>query len=191
MDLNINKNTRVINIIGGPGIGKTTISALLFARLKMEGYVCEYVQEYAKRLVWTKNYDKLNNQYFVTKKQYELLKEIRDNHIDFIITDGPLLHGIYYNKNNVNNTSDIEKTEKYILNCYKDFDNINIMLQRVKRGNEMYEQEGRIQTEDEAKIIDEELKKILIKENISYELFSADNEAVDKILRYILEIIKK
>ena len=42
--------TYVINIIGAPGVGKTTISALLFAKLKLRGYICEYVQEYAKKL---------------------------------------------------------------------------------------------------------------------------------------------
>ena len=100
--------TYVINIIGAPGVGKTTISALLFARLKLRGYICEYVQEYAKKLVWIKDFDSLNNQYHVTKKQYELLHQI-DGHVNFIVTDGPLIHGIYYNKYNKDNISNIDK----------------------------------------------------------------------------------
>ena len=85
------RQTYVINIIGGPGIGKTTISALLFANLKIRGYICEYVQEFAKKLVWLKDYDTLNNQFFVSREQYTLLKQI-DGHVDFLITDGPLIH---------------------------------------------------------------------------------------------------
>ena len=73
---NNTRQTYVINIIGGPGIGKTTISALLFANLKIKGYICEYVQEFAKKLVWLKDYDTLNNQFFVSKEQYTLLKQI-------------------------------------------------------------------------------------------------------------------
>ncbi len=50
-----NKKTYIINFIGGPGIGKTTLSALIFAKLKLHEnkYVVELVQEYAKTLVWS------------------------------------------------------------------------------------------------------------------------------------------
>jgi hypothetical protein len=186
----IEKKPWIINIIGGPGIGKTTISALLFAKLKINGHITEYVQEYAKRLVWTKDYDKLNNQYYVIKKQYQLLKDINDTHINFIITDGPILHGLYYNKYNLDNTSNVEKTEEYILECYEKFNNINIVLQRIKRENQSYEQEGRIQTEEEAKVIDNELKNILKLKNIKYNVFNADDNAVEKIYNFIMDYIK-
>jgi hypothetical protein len=186
----IEKKPWIINIIGGPGIGKTTISALLFAKLKINGHITEYVQEYAKRLVWTKDYDKLNNQYYVIKKQFQLLKDINDTHINFIITDGPILHGLYYNKYNLDNTSNVEKTEEYIMECYEKFNNINIVLQRIKRENQNYEQEGRIQTEEEAKVIDNELKNILKSKNIKYNIFNADDNAVEKIYNYIMDYIK-
>jgi len=130
------KKTLVINVIGGPGIGKTTISALLFANLKIKGYVCEYVQEYAKKLVWTKDFDTLNNQYSVSREQFRLLNQI-DGHVDFLVTDGPLIHGIYYNKYNMDNTSNVDKTEKYILECISKFNNINIVLERVDRKYEV------------------------------------------------------
>jgi adenylate kinase family enzyme len=178
--------TFVINIIGAPGVGKTTISALLFAKLKLCGYVCEYVQEYAKKLVWIKDFDTLNNQYHVTKKQFELLKQI-NGHVDFIVTDGPLIHGIYYNKYNKDNISNVDKTEKYILDCFNKFNNINIVLDRINR---KYETEGRIQSEDEAKDIDVVLKHLLKINNIKYKIYLAEENSIQNIIEFIIKFTK-
>ena len=182
--------TYVINIIGAPGVGKTTISALLFARLKLRGYICEYVQEYAKKLVWMKDYDSLNNQYHVTKKQYELLQQI-SGHVNFIVTDGPLIHGIYYNKYNKDNISNIDKTEKYILDSFNKFNNINIVLDRVNRVNRKYETEGRIQTEDEAKDIDIILKHLLKINSIKYVNYPAEESSLNDIIEFIVKFVDK
>ena len=179
--------TFVINIIGAPGVGKTTISALLFAKLKLCGYVCEYVQEYAKKLVWIKDFDTLNNQYHVTKKQFELLKQI-NGHVDFIVTDGPLIHGIYYNKYNKDNISNLDKTEKYILDCFNKFNNINIVLDRINR---KYETEGRIQSEDEAKDIDVVLKHLLKINCIKYKIYPAEENSVQNIIEFIIKFTKE
>jgi tRNA uridine 5-carbamoylmethylation protein Kti12 len=172
------KKTLVINVIGGPGIGKTTISALLFANLKIKGYVCEYVQEYAKKLVWTKDFDTLNNQYSVSREQFRLLNQI-DGHVDFLVTDGPLIHGIYYNKYNMDNTSNVDKTEKYILECISKFNNINIVLERVDR---KYEVDGRIETEEQAKDIDLILKHILRINGFKFQVFPAEPANIDDMI---------
>jgi len=181
------RKTYVINIIGGPGIGKTTMSALLFARLKMKKYIAEYVQEYAKKLVWLKKYDILNDQYKVSTKQYKVLKSMVSE-VDFIITDGPLLHGIYYNRENKSNTSNVEKTEEKIKEYYNSFNNINILL---IRGNYEYEQAGRYHTENQAKQIDIELKKILNQLGLEYLEISAEEKNIDQIIKYIEEYISE
>lgn len=179
-----NKKTILINLIAGPCAGKTTICALLFAKLKLLGHVVEYVQEYAKHLVWKKNYELLNNQYYVTQTQANLMENMVGS-VDYIITDGSILHGLYYNRHNKNNICNIEKTEKFILDKYNSFDNINIFLER---GNHKYETQGRIQTEDEAKEIDIILKHLLKQSSIDFKLFKSDvddnnlNNMIDHIL---------
>lgn len=40
--------TLVVNLFGGPGSGKSTGAAYVFARLKMLGYNAELVTEFAK-----------------------------------------------------------------------------------------------------------------------------------------------
>lgn len=180
------KKTYLINFISGPGSGKTTMCALIFANLKMKGFVAEYIQEYAKTLVWTKNFETLNNQYHVTQTQYNLLKMI-NGQVDFILTDGPLLHALYYNKYNEDNTSNVEKTEKLIINSYNQFNNINIFLDR---GDFKYEQQGRIQTENESREIDTILKNLFEPYNIPYEIFKSTPENVEPIVNYIIDFVK-
>lgn len=183
------KKTYLINIIAGPSAGKTTICALLFAELKIRGFCVEYVQEYAKTLVWTKNFDLLNNQYYVTQNQFNLMKQMIGE-VEFIITDGSILHGLYYNRHNRDNTSNIEKTEKLIIDSYNQFNNINIFLDR---GDFPYEVQGRIQNENEAKDIDVILKHMLKQMNINFVKVKSDasDENLEKIITYILDQTKK
>jgi len=182
----MSKKTFIINFIGGPGIGKTTISALIFAKLKLhkDKFVAEYVQEYAKHLVWTKNFDILNNQYYVSQYQYKLLKQM-NGEVDFVVTDGPIIQGIYYNLHNKDNTSNIDKTEKFILQSHNEFNNINIFL---SRGKFEYEEQGRLQNEEEAREIDIILKHLLKQNGVRFVCFDAgsDDENINKMVDYII-----
>lgn len=54
---NSDKNTIVINAFAGPGAGKTTSCLEVAEKLKKQGFVTEYVQEYAKELVYDNSFD--------------------------------------------------------------------------------------------------------------------------------------
>ncbi len=180
--------TYVINLIGGPGLGKTTMCAILFAELKLKGYNIEYVQEYAKHLVWTEQFEELNNQYHVSQQQYKLLSCIVGK-TQIIITDGPLLNALYYNRNNKDNICDISKTEKFILDSYSKFNNINLFLER---GDFKYEQAGRIQNETESREIDTIMKHIFRQNDISYNSIKPDvcKENISSIVALVESIMK-
>jgi adenylate kinase family enzyme len=175
-------NTKIINIIGAPGAGKTTIAALIFAKLKLYSKKVEYIQEIAKNLVWMEKYSQLNNQYSLSNKQYQILNNINGK-VEYIVTDGPLLNGLYYNRYNKDNVCDIKKTEKFIIDSYNKFNNINIY---IHRGDFPYEQEGRIQTEKESDEIDKILIEILNSLNIEYKEFNSNTKNLDNIIEYIL-----
>jgi AAA domain len=176
----------VINVIGGPGIGKSTLYSLIYARMKIRRQSVEQVQEYAKKLVWAEDFEKLDNQYYVTMQQYSELASVYGK-VKFVITDGSLLHGLYYNRTNPTNVSNRDVTEKKIIELYSKFNNINIFL---TRGSFPYEQAGRIQDAEEAVDVDRELKTLLATYGINFRTFSSDESQVDEIITHILDLAK-
>ena len=159
--------TYVINMISGPGSGKSTLGAELFVYMKKRGYRVEYLQEYAKKLVWTKQFQILDNQHIVSYKYYNEINSIyKSDEIDFVILDSSLLNGLYYNRHNPDNLSNVEKTEEMIVKYYNEFNNFNVF---VERGDDYeFEKAGRIHSEKESLQIDKELPKIMKKLGIKY-----------------------
>lgn len=100
--------------------------------------------------------------------------------------DSSLINGIWYNWNNPDNLSNMEKTEALIYKYYKEFNNINLF---INRGNYQYENLGRIQNENESRQIDKELKVIVDRLNIKYkEINIEDGNAIVNIMEYVKEL---
>lgn len=175
-------NCRVVNLIGAPGVGKSLIAFLIFAELKIRGKTVEYVPEYAKKLVWASKFDVLNEQYFVSRKQMESLRNVYGK-VEYVVTDGSLVHGLYYNRHNPNNNSNVQMTEDKILEDIASFHNVNIHLQR---GEYKYECEGRQQTEQEARVIDTQMQTLLDNFGIDYKSFQSDVQNIKAMVDFIL-----
>lgn len=175
--------TVVVNFIGAPGVGKSLCAALLFAELKSLHYTCEYVQEYAKSLVWQERFDELNNQWMVSLEQYRMLKAV-DGKVKYIINDSPLLLGAYYNKYNLLNVCNIEKTREMIHSKMEEFDNVYILIERNEQFP--YEIAGRVQSEDESFGVQIELKEMLRELGVEYLSVKSCKENVGCIIDYIL-----
>ena len=179
--------TVVVNLIGAPSVGKSVFAGLIFAELKMMNYITEYIQEYAKNLVWLQDYETIKNQYYVSTQQYNILKSVNGK-VDIIVTDGALFHGLYYNRTYKDNVSNVEKTEDQIKKYIKEFDNIYIFLERGKFG---YEKEGRIHTYEESIEIDREMRKMLKEFDMEYLEIESDRKNLGKMLEYIVEKISR
>lgn len=177
------KKTRVINLVGAPSSGKSVIASLLFAELKMLHYSAEYVQEYAKTLIWKEKLDELDNQYTVSMEQYKMISAVNGK-VDYICLDSPLLIGLYYNRTYKTNVSDVKKTERMILSKMAEFDNIYIFLDRNMEYP--YEIAGRIHTEEESKIISEEFIELMEELGIKYRRFVSNKKNINDMLEYIL-----
>lgn len=177
--------TKVVNFVSGAGAGKSLMSAMTFAELKMRHIKAEYVQEYAKTLVWQKKFFELNNQHQVSTEQYRMIKSV-DGAVDYIVCDSGLIIGVFYNRYHKTNVCDVQKTEQMLLNKMTEFDNIYIFLERNPEFP--FEQEGRMQDEQEAKLIDKQFKNLLEELKLPYKSFLSSRESIPKILDYICNL---
>lgn len=174
----LDKNTTVINLIGGPGCGKSTIAAGLFYELKKLGVSCELVCEYTKEKVWEESFNVLNDEIYLFAKQLHKQWRLKDK-VDYIITDHCLLNSVIYNKINSNSFNDLVFEE------FNKFSNINFFITR----GDKYETAGRIETEEESKQLDKDFKELFNKNKIAYKEVKYDS-AVNDIVEELNLIIK-
>jgi hypothetical protein len=157
----------IVNMLGGPGVGKTTLAADLFVHLKHMGVNVEYVQEYAKKLVWQQRWFDLDNQFGVSLKQYQLLRAVADD-VDCVVTDGPLAHGLYYVDGNKDCVSDSTKTKEALRRWIGEFDSFNVLVRRHLGPS--YSEAGRYQTAHEAMGVAEAISKMIEAEEVQIDI---------------------
>jgi nicotinamide riboside kinase len=163
MNQNKSKSTLIVNLISGPGTGKSTMSGGLFYRMKRTGINCEYIQEYAKDKTWSEDKQTLLCQPYVTGKQFYRTSRLL-NKVEVAVTDSPVITGILYQ-----GFGCTPSWEKWAIEAFNEFNNLNIFLVRNTK-NHPYNPKGRSQKEEEAIEKDNEARAILDKYNIPYEV---------------------
>ncbi len=171
--------TKVINIIGGPGCDKSLFSSAIILNLNLRHKSVEQIPDYAKSLVWQKDFEALRNQYRVAQRQFEML-DLLDGQVQYLVTECALMQVLYYNENYRENICDVAKTKDHILDWYHRHDNINIL---VERGDKKYVHTGRFQNEEEAKVIDRELRETLEREQIPFISMPPDVAVISNFAR--------
>lgn len=175
---------KVICLYGGPGTGKSTTAAALFALLKQGGVNTELVREYVKDWVWEGRDILSGDQYYIFTKQSRKEK-ILFKDVDVIVTDAPVwLSAIYEKKFEPAPHICPALIDKHVqLGKKMGFEFIHIFLTRRK----VYNPKGRFQTEEQAKQIDEEILGYLISEKIPFIQIAADDQAASLIVDLIKE----
>lgn len=173
------RNTVVINAFAGPGAGKTTSCLEVCEKLKKAGYVAEYVQEYAKELVWDNNLDLLNgsmeNQFTILQEQLKRVDRLYGK-VDFIVTDSPILLNTEYLKD----TS--PEYSSAVQNLYGQFNNFNYF---VERNVSAFETEGRIHNLEQSLKIDNNLKNTLQAMNIEFGTYT--HSTIDNVVQNAID----
>lgn len=167
--------TKVINIIGGPGCDKSLYSSAIVLKLHLRHKSVETIPDVAKSLVWQKDMEALRNQYGIALHQFRML-EVLDGQVQFLVTEGALPQLLYYNESYPDNVCDIEKTRKQILAWYKQFNNINVLVQRDP--DKPYVRSGRFQDEAQARKVDNELRGVLMREGVKFTVLPPDHRAI-------------
>jgi hypothetical protein len=163
-------------MVAGPGTGKSTTAAGVFYELKRNDINAEIAAEYAKDVVWEGNINKLENQVLLLGKQEHRIWRLKDK-VDVIVTDCPLFLFMYYGKNESKNFKALA------LELFKRNDNMTFFLERTKK----YNPAGRVQTEEKARQIDQELYELLLEHDIDFDLVTADGAAASEIARRVME----
>lgn len=83
-------NTTIINLYGGPGCGKSTLAADVYATLKKGGASVELVREYVKDWAWRGTAVGRWDQPYLIAKQLRAESALYGK-VEFIITDSPIL----------------------------------------------------------------------------------------------------
>lgn len=145
------KDAIVVNIISGPGTGKSILTSELFSSLKRKYVTCDISSEYIKRKIREQAAKVLTNQvYIFAKQQFQLFSMKTD--VDVVVTDSPFILCSIYDKNNC------ELLKGLVL---KEFNSYNNLTYFIERDNSIkYEKEGRFQDLRGAKKVDIKVKKI-------------------------------
>ena len=164
-------------MFAGPGAGKSTTSAGVFALLKLHGINCELITEFAKDLTWEERYATLENQDYVFAKQLARIWRVTGK-VEIVISDSPLLLSLYYGQDTM-----LDEFKEYVKKIVSIHKNINFFINRVKP----YSPIGRNQNKKEAVIIDNKIKEILISNQCDFIEVNGDHCGINLIAKYILD----
>lgn len=166
----------VINLLAGPGAGKSTTAAAVFSLLKLHGINAELVTEIAKDFTWEQRLKTLRNQYYVWAKQQHRFWRVKDD-VDIIVTDSPLFFSLVYGE---------QKPDSFyqlVMEEFNSYNNMNYYINRVK----VYNEKGRNQTEEEARNLDDAIKFKLRENRIEYTEIPGNVKGINTIANTVLE----
>jgi nicotinamide riboside kinase len=182
---NFMKKTKIINLYGGAGVGKSTTAAKIYNELQMNGYECDLPYEFPKQVAWENNRSQISDQLFIFAGQHRNIVRSYGK-VDYIILDSPILLSLVY-KNLYNEGFPASlygnNFDRMALDVYRGYDNINFFIQR---NVETYVDEGRLQTHKESIMVDNEIEKLLLKHDIDYIGVPQTKDIGDKISQHIM-----
>ena len=173
---------KIVYLYGGPGIGKSTTAAHLFALAKQDGINAELVREYIKDWVWEGREIRPGDQPYIASQQSRK-ERICFGLLDLIISDSPMYLGQFYEEK----YDDSYPVCKHLIKKHMEFADragyefIHIFLKRMKE----YNPAGRYQTEDEAIVCDREIREMMVREGVGLIDVAANETAAHRILDII------
>jgi len=178
--------TKIINLFGGPGVGKSSIAAGLTYKLKKKHISCNNPYEFPKTVAWDNNLSAIKDQLFIFANQHRGIAQAYGK-VDYIIVDSPILFSIMYNTWYTKGYPAERYNESFnnmVVDLFNSYDNINVLL---KRNNNSHNSEERFQNLDESLKLDKHIKNTLDEYNVDYNTIKTNKKTVNKILDIIWE----
>ncbi len=173
-----------INLLAGPGAGKSTTAAWLFSELKNRKVSIELVTEYVKSWAIQKKEVKEFDQVYLFGKQMNYEHRFLSNGIKNIVTDSPLFLSYAYSEFYFPHLHIGDGLLSIIKEYDKRYPSCNIFL---RRKNKEYISEGRYQSKDQAVDLDKKIDELASKclDNVCF----LDYDDRGTILEYVLQNI--
>lgn len=140
-----------VNLFAGPGAGKSTMAAAVFAALKERGISAELVTEFAKDCAWEGRTGPLRCQPYVWGEQLWRLERLRGRGVEVAVTDSPSVLSAVYGEDGGARTAFISAVLDQHAADRRGA--LNVFVQRVKA----YDPRGRFQGLSEARALDERI----------------------------------
>jgi len=173
------KDCIVVNFIGGPGVGKSIITAETFAKLKRKFIAAEISPEYIKKKIREKSLKAVQSQIYIFGKQQYQLFTMKEE-VDAVVTDSPFILSSIYD------STECPLLRALVVNEFKKYDNMTFY---IERDDEIpYEQEGRYQDEEGAKEVDTRVLDFLRENDIEYTTVKGIGEDT---LNFVVEKVKE
>lgn len=172
---------KVVNLIGPPGAGKSTAAHALVAHLKRQGYLAEMVFEYAKTCVWWDRRKEMEDQFYITAKQNHKQFMLQGK-VEVVVTDSPILLGSLYMPSWMHKSKAGKNFTELLLAQENRYDNKYFFINRVHAFDPL----GRIQSEEEAEVIERDLKEKMEEWGVPYTEIDGDEGACVSVLNKLL-----
>lgn len=178
------KRVLVVNLFGGPGVGKSTLAMRLASDLKMLHVETEYVSEYAKDLVYENR--SLTDQIMIFAEQNRRIKRLTnpDSGVKVVICDAPILLSVAYEEFRRDKGFYVksEHFAPFMVDVFNGYKNLNILLKRDAEDD--YSIVGRKESAEESEKVDRIITNVLNRYHIPYMVKSRDarKDILNKIL---------
>lgn len=169
-----------INIFGGPGTGKSTTAAAVFAALKQQGKNAELSVEYAKSRVYEEHWSMFPDQLYIFAQMARQYHRVVGK-VDYMVSDSPLLLSVVYDRWHKEDGRRYKNLEPLIVEVVNSFHNINVMLERTVA----YQTDGRNQDVTQAEELDDITHQVLSEYDQPIVHLPVDDSTVDRILRLV------
>jgi len=156
--------TLYLNILGGPGVGKSIIAAEVYAALKRRMVLAELAQEVIKWRIYSGKTENIS-QLGIVQQQGQLLQSLKSK-VEVVVADGNLLANGFYNHNAIHD-SNVEEVDALIKEKMEEMgDHLNVFL--LRDPNAQFETQNRFQGAQEAMELDVKIRAYLTSENIPF-----------------------
>lgn len=176
--------SKLINLFGGPGIGKSGIAAGITYKMKKKHIKVNNPYEFPKKLAWDNNIPAISDQLYVFANQHRGIAECYGK-VDYIVIDSPILFSTIYHRYYTKGYP----AEMYgkvfhdmVIDLHRRYSSINILLER---GVTIHNDDERFQNYKQSVEIDTLCKNVLDETKSPYHTVKVGDNSVKDIMKII------